>query len=584
MTRTLRIVVVSAVVAALGVASSARAQAPNFEAEMFHPTDTGEGYLGVDGAFTVRHLGFSAGLFGSWAHHPLVLRNPDGSIAQNGLVVASQLGLDVVASFGVLGRLELGVDLPFVPFQDVNGTAFGGNLSAVAVGDLRIDLKGLLYALQLSGGNKIGFTIVAGLTVPSGDGSSFLGQGGVTGRPRLVIEWRNARAGAAINFGAVVRASRSFADLTVGHQLSYGAAGRVGIGLGFEAVAEIFGLAGVGQPGPFKASEAPLEILGGARWASKLGFQVTLAGGGGLTRGYGTPDGRVVFGFRYETPSTKAPPPDDDRDGVANRDDRCPHEPGPAWNHGCPEVIDSDGDGIVDALDRCPRQRGPAANGGCPDPDRDGDGIVDRLDKCPDLKGDAAHDGCPDLDKDHDGVPDAKDRCPDQPGSPANDGCPDIDSDGDGIVDRLDKCPFDAEVFNGVADDDGCPDQPPQQFDLGDDRIVFHEQPAFDHHDELEKKSEKMLMGVAAAIALHPEIKAIRVEGHTDNKGSAIQNLDRSRARAAAVRRFLVEHGIAASRISAQGFGPDRPVADNKSEAGRAKNRRVEIIFERAAP
>jgi outer membrane protein OmpA-like peptidoglycan-associated protein len=570
------------VVAAL--AGAARAQAPNIDVTLFHPTDTAEGYFGVDGAFTVRHLGFSAGLFAGWAHHPLVLRHADGTIAQNGLVIGSQLGMDVVGSFGVFGRLEFGIDLPFTPFQDTNDAALGlkGGLGATAVGDLRIDVKGLLYGLRLPHENRIGFTLIAGLTVPSGDGGSFLGDGGVTGRPRIVIEWRNRSAGAAINFGAVLRASRQFADLYVGHQLSYGAAGRYHVGAGVELLAELAGLVGIGQPGALKASEIPLEILGGARWNAKLGFQVSLAGGGGLTRGYGTPDGRVILGFRYQSPNEKAPPRDSDGDGVPDREDRCPDAPGPAFNRGCPENIDSDGDGVVDALDRCPRVRGPAANGGCPDPDRDGDGIPDRLDKCPDLKGITARDGCPDDDRDKDGVPNVIDRCPDQYGTAENDGCPDVDSDGDGIIDREDKCPFDAEVFNGVADDDGCPDQPPQMFELGEDRIIFKEQPIFDAHEELDKRSQKMLAGVAKVLSLHPELRKVRVEGHTDNHGSAIENLDRSRARAATVRRFLVERGLlAADRVTAAGFGPDRPIGDNKTESGRAKNRRIEIVFER---
>jgi outer membrane protein OmpA-like peptidoglycan-associated protein len=78
----------------------------------------------------------------------------------------------------------------------------------------------------------------------------------------------------------------------------------------------------------------------------------------------------------------------------------------------------------------------------------------------------------------------------------------------------------------------------------------------------------------------------VRVEGHTDNRGSAIDNLDMSRDRAAAVRRHLIDiGGVDGKRLVAQGFGPDRPIADNKSEAGRAKNRRIDlVIIEKAQP
>jgi outer membrane protein OmpA-like peptidoglycan-associated protein len=89
-----------------------------------------------------------------------------------------------------------------------------------------------------------------------------------------------------------------------------------------------------------------------------------------------------------------------------------------------------------------------------------------------------------------------------------------------------------------------------------------------------------VLAVVAKLMELHPEILRVRVEGHTDNKGSAIDNLDLSRERAAAVRRHLIDiGGIDGKRLVAQGFGPDRPVGDNKTEAGRAKNRRIELVI-----
>ncbi|HZS37113.1 MAG TPA: thrombospondin type 3 repeat-containing protein, partial [Polyangia bacterium] len=370
------------------VTVAARARAAGFEADLFHPTDTGDGYYAVDGAFPVRHLGYSAGLYGTWAHKPLVLRAANGSVPDGGQVIGNQLAADVVGSFGVLGRLELGIDLPIALYQVTDDRLAGvaGGIASTQVGDLRIDLKGLLYTLRLGENNRIGFTLIAGLTVPSGDQQSFLGQGGVVGRPRAVVEWRGARASAGISIGAALRASRQFNDLTVGHQLSYGAAGRFIIARGFEALLELAGLVGLGVPGGTTSAEAPLEILGGGRWRSPLGFEVSLAGGAGLTRGYGAPDGRVVLGFRYQSPPRNLAPPDADHDGIPDAKDKCPTEPGTAMNNGCPEVVDSDGDGIVDGLDRCPRQRGVASNGGCPDPDRDGDGVPDRLDRCPDMK------------------------------------------------------------------------------------------------------------------------------------------------------------------------------------------------------
>ena len=393
----------------------------------------------------------------------------------------------------------------------------------------------------------------------------------------------------------MIREERQLDQLFVTHQLSYGIGLRIGPDAtprGFTVLGEARGLAGVGLPRArprFSAAEAPFEIVAGLRWRSKFGLQLEAAGAVGVTTGYGTGDGRVIFGVRYFAALKKKRESvgmiDHDGDSVPDELDRCPNLRGPMDNNGCP-IADIDGDGIDDTMDKCPTERGPLANNGCPDFDSDQDGVPDRLDKCPETPGPKERDGCPDNDRDRDGVPDNKDRCPDQAGSPANEGCPDVDSDGDGIVDRLDKCPFDPEVFNGVADDDGCPDPGPALAELEEDRIVLKEQIAFIGKNKIDPRSHRVLGVVAKLLELHPEILKVRVEGNTDNRGSAIDNLDLSRERAAAVRRHLVDiAGVDGKRLVAQGFGPDRPVADNKTDAGRAKNRRIDlVIIERQHP
>lgn len=83
------------------------------------------------------------------------------------------------------------------------------------------------------------------------------------------------------------------------------------------------------------------------------------------------------------------------------------------------------------------------------------------------------------------------------------------------------------------------------------------------------------LEGIVRVAAICPG--ALRIEGHTDNSGGAAFNLDLSRKRANAVRSALIQRGMDPARIYAQGHGADYPVADNASEAGRARNRRIEI-------
>ena len=167
---------------------------------------------------------------------------------------------------------------------------------------------------------------------------------------------------------------------------------------------------------------------------------------------------------------------DNDDDGVPDRADKCPKEKededGFQDDDGCPDK-DDDGDGVADSLDRCPREKGLAREGnknGCPVKDGDGDGVEDVDDKCPaakeDVDGFEDGDGCPELDNDGDGVPDERDACRDVAGVAVEGalelGCPDPDPDGDGLLDKgdglIDKCPKEAEDYDGVDDDDGCPD------------------------------------------------------------------------------------------------------------------------------
>jgi outer membrane protein OmpA-like peptidoglycan-associated protein len=222
------------------------------------------------------------------------------------------------------------------------------------------------------------------------------------------------------------------------------------------------------------------------------------------------------------------------------------------------------------------------------DKDTDGDGIIDRLDKCPkdpeDKDGFEDEDGCPDLDNDQDGVPDATDKCPNVPedkdGFEDEDGCPDPDNDKDGILDTVDKCPNDPETFNGFEDDDGCPDKAPLAV-LTDQKIEIKQQVNFaTDKATIKKDSFPLLAAVAKIMTLHPEITKVRIEGHTDERGTPAHNMKLSQDRADSVRKHLIEvNGIEASRLEAQGFGLTRPIASNKTNKGRAANRRSEFVI-----
>ncbi len=265
--------------------------------------------------------------------------------------------------------------------------------------------------------------------------------------------------------------------------------------------------------------------------------------------------------------------PDGDKDGdtVLDLDDKCPDVAGLVDLAGCPDG-DKDGDGISDRKDKCPDVKGVAALEGCPDTDKDGDGVVDRMDKCPDVKGLEVLQGCPDTDKDSDGINDLLDKCPTVKGLKELNGCPDGDRDGDGIMNLVDKCPD----VKGFPETQGCPRLETQEVkELAE---AFENLKFKKASPEITGESYASLYKLANIMTKKPNY-ILEVKGHTDNTGTKTGNLTLSRSRAEAVKKYLVSKGVKAERITTEGFGDTQPLNDNKTEAERAQNRRVELIL-----
>ena len=256
---------------------------------------------------------------------------------------------------------------------------------------------------------------------------------------------------------------------------------------------------------------------------------------------------------------------DTDGDGIYDKYDACPEVAGPKEFNGCP---DTDGDKIIDKDDACPTEAGLAALNGCPD--MDGDGIADKDDACPDVAGLKALNGCPDADGD--GITDKSDKCPTVKGPKENGGCPWPDTDGDGVLDKDDKCP----AVKGPASNNGCPIAEPTEEAIKKlneyaKTILFDTGKA-----SFQKQTFPVLQSITAILKEYPNAK-FSIEGHTDNTGKAAANQKLSEERAAAVKNYLVENGIATDRLTSSGFGQTKPMDSNKTKEGKANNRRVEV-------
>jgi OmpA-OmpF porin, OOP family len=157
---------------------------------------------------------------------------------------------------------------------------------------------------------------------------------------------------------------------------------------------------------------------------------------------------------------------------------------------------------------------------------------------------------------------------------------PDPDRDHDGITNDFDACPDEAGKPDADPKKNGCP----KAF-LKDGAIKITDQVRFKNASaEIVpgKDSEEVLQAVLAVLQAHPDIEKLKVEGHTDDRGTPAGNKALSAARAASVAKWLVDHGIAKERLTSEGFGQERPLEPNTTEEARSKNRRVEFHVEQA--
>ena len=321
--------------------------------------------------------------------------------------------------------------------------------------------------------------------------------------------------------------------------------------------------------------------------------------------------------------------PDRDGDHIQDKDDECPDVPGLAEFKGCP---DKDGDHVQDKDDECPDEPGLVEFKGCPD--KDGDKIIDKDDECPEIAGLPQFKGCPD--SDNDSIPDKDDKCPDKAGPISNDGCPEtklslVNDHGVKLItvvmDKSESFSFDNLPADDVAlftiegegadtldevkiNSRGVPRKARRSNNeryfrfvvLSTDKNKLDQEDAFDvavrlnqqekalikkafenlefenGKDIITASSYESLDALAGLMQKKPNWR-LKISGHTDSKGSAAGNLKLSKNRAEAVKSYLIAKGIEANRFKTEWFGSKKPIADNSTEAGRQKNRRVELLL-----
>ncbi|MBL8917552.1 MAG: OmpA family protein [Myxococcaceae bacterium] len=567
---------------------------PGFELERLRFNPGARAGLLVDSADLLEPLGLRVGLTGHYQHDPLVVVNQRNERLAS--AVRSRLGVHLTGAFGITRWLEVGLQLPVVLWQagdDLGAVGFTRISGAAALGTPWLHLRAA--PLQQARGAPLDVSVGLGVGFPFGADASLTRDPTLSVAP-VVAAGRTFSPGARPDF---LRVGGSLSVLVRGaRQLTTSATVRDEVGSSFSAGLMVSTL-GTGLRGelsgrldvPFTRSPLAGELMVGVR-SPRLGpIELSAVGGPGFGQQPGTPSFRVLAGVALvaplqverprpvvdrcaaEPPPADCPRADEDGDGVANADDRCPTVMGLRSLAGCPDT-DVDGDGVFASGDACPDQPGTSARRGCPAPDGDGDGVDDDVDRCPTVPGTLAFSGCPDTDGD--GFEDSVDACPAEAGVAPMRGCPDADQDGDGVVDRFDAC----RTVKGTPANEGCPAAERQLVVITRERLIIRDKVYFASGKSVVlPRSALLLAQLARVLKEHPEIERVSIEGHTDSQGERQMNLRLSEARAAAVRDALVRAGVASERIASRGFGPDQPVQPNATAAGREANRRVEFVI-----
>ena len=348
-------------------------------------------------------------------------------------------------------------------------------------------------------------------------------------------------------------------------------------GLRYRITPHIYALA------EFEVEYAPVEIYHTEHFNVGLTFNF----GGGKP---GDSDGDGVLDLRDRCPDTPKGalvdqkddrydgcPWDDDADGVMEGIDKCAATPRgwPVDETGCP--LDTDGDAVPDGADKCAdTPKGATVQpDGCPT-DSDGDTVLDGIDKCPKTPKGALVDapdretaGCP-HDTDNDGIVDGVDQCPLTPAGATVDakGCPQ-DSDGDKVLDGIDQCPDTPP--GSKFDREGCPRV---RLDKAEPQILANVK--FLKGAQLYPGTEAWIDLLIEAMNYWPAV-VVELGVYTDSSGTPQGNRAVAQRRGEVLKAFLVERGIDPKRLVIKAYGAVNFIADNETEEGKDKNRRVEV-------
>ena len=545
----------------------------------------------------------------------------DGVLSDRTPVLDDIFALNMSAAIAVWDRARVGVAVPIY----FTSTGSGSVPQGAGLGDIR--LTGMVEIIRPDDGDAggLGLGVIPYIDLPSGDEASVLGQGGATGGGKLAASWEGTAWTLGGDAGVQFEPAIDLENLQGSDKLQLG--GHLGylldpsLGVNLEAHVEV----------PFQANDAagtdlPGEALLSVRRRTDGGGHVLVGGAVALSRGASAANYRVFLGGGFGSVPRVV---DTDLDGLIDTKDKCPTDPETVNTYrdedGCPDErpmlalrITRDGAGVAGALVSLSDGTAPVQALSGLDPwmvgTQPGTAWTARASLGACLAGEAAvtaTEGRTDLIVSLQPVRNAQATVEvvDPAGNPvpgavvswsaAEAACAPAGAPLIGV-----KTPTGTGKHTATASAIGFrPGSASVELQAGDDvtvrivltpvavkvtqqQIVLLAPVYFDYNQAtIRADSFVVVDDVLAVLREHPELHKVEIGGHTDSDGSSAYNQDLSQRRVDAVRAYLIERGIDADRLVARGYGESRPVATNRTDDGKAKNRRVEfVIVGRAEP
>ena len=472
------------------------------------------------------------GLLG-YSHKSLVMESKTSSNLDRDLV-ANRLDFDLYGSIGFGKWFDFGLTLPIVLYQGGEGY-LNEDLKHFGVGDLTIYPRVHLWGLD---NQLFDIAVILETSFPTGNGvDKFMGSSNVTFSPTLALSTRFKIFRAALNFYYMVKEKQQIGNLVIDDELGIKLATAVSVHKDVDVMAD-FVMRSRASNYFKQMNESPMTINVGTKgYMLNRDLEVGGGAGFGLTEGFGNPVfhvfGQVTYHISFANKKKVEPQPKPQPKLVVKPQPQPKPKPQPQ-----------------------PKPAPPA--------DQDKDGIPDKDDNCPKIAN-----------------ADQKDTDGDKLGDVCDD-----DIDGDNIPNEKDDCKLEAENLNQFEDEDGCPDIKPQKkkmkhIEIKKNKIVVKSKIFFALNSaRINKKSFSTLDEVYEILKSNPEIEMV-IEGHTDIIGDHDNNVKLSQRRADSVMKYIVKKGIAKEKLSAIGYGPDKPLSEGNTRKDHEMNRRVEfkVVF-----